>query len=162
MGDHHSNHIQYVTIVTLIIICQVIARRHDNLCLPSAEDTDVTELYQHHMSKPFDHMIKPLDPVLKDKPLASHDPLTSHNLLESHDPMDSLRDSRMLHNPLTQASHDPMPQTSHDTLAEMSHDSIKETSCDMDTLMASLSVFDATHFGRLGTAVSTETSSTIM
>lgn len=111
----------------------MITRKRDDLCLPSAEDTDVTALYQDHMIKP-DHLSKSLEPVLKDKPLASHDPVGL-----------SL-DSEMSQD---QVSHDPVVQASHDSVA--SHD--------MDTLMASLSVFDTTHLGRLGTAVSMETSS---
>ena len=86
------------------------------MCLPSAEDTDVTALYR-------DYLIKSIDRVVKDKQLTSHDPIqSSHDATRSHDPEISL---------------DPH---------------------DMDTLMASLSVFDTTHLGRLGTAVSMETS----
>jgi len=67
----------------------VITDRHDNLNLPSAEDTDVTDQY---------HMTGSCDPG-------------------------------------------------------------SNTTTDMDTLLASLLIFDSTHLGRLGTAVSMETSS---
>ncbi|XP_065899997.1 uncharacterized protein [Dysidea avara] len=70
----------------------VITSLHDNLDLPSAEDTDVTDQY---------HMTGSCDPV----------------------------------SDITTKSHD------------------------MDTLLASLSIFDTTHLGRLGTAVSMEMSS---
>ena len=117
------------------------------MCLPSAEDTDVTKL--HH-------------------PTRSHGPMAKCSPL-SHDPV---RTSHDLELPIMQASCDPMKLASHDSLAShdpsscdhvtpASHDPISG-SHDMDTLMASLSVFDATHLGRLGTAVSMETSSMIM
>ena len=121
---------------------QVITRRRDDLCLPSADDTDVTEL--HHVTKSHDSV---------HGPLASHDPV-----IISHDPIKSC-------DPIAQTSHGPRTQGSHD-ITEGSHDLIKlpshDSSHDMDTLMASLSVFDATHLGRLGTAVSMETESMII
>ena len=108
------------------------------MCLPSAEDTDVTELYQDQMSKPLHHLTQLTEPLdLKNVPMASHDPEKS------------LLDSENSCNKTLQASHDP---TLHDTVA--SHD--------IDTLMASLSLFDNTHLGRLGTAVSMETTSMII
>lgn len=134
-----------MTYCTIALYYQVISRRK-NSCLPSAEDTDITELYQHHLTKSH-------DPVVTDEPVISHDPTqsshdptwSSHNpTSSSHDPTWSTHDSELSHNPITQASHEPIG----------SHD--------MDTLMASLSVFDTTHLGRLGTAVSMETSMTII
>lgn len=100
---------------------QVISRGHENLCLPSAEDTDVTELYQDHLTR-------------------SHDPPTE----EPHD---------------KKASCDPIIEesvVSHDSVT--SHD-YSLVSHDMDSLLTSLTLFDVTHLGRLGTAVSMGTSS---
>ena len=108
----------------------MVTRRLNDLCLPSAEDTDVTKLY--HLTK-------------------------------SHDPVGASYDSKIS---ITQASRDPLKLPSWDSLA--SYDPVKSASHDpvgshdMDALMASLSVFDATHLGRLGTAVSMETSSMII
>lgn len=115
--------------------------------LPSAEDTDVTKLYH---------------------PTKSHDPMPIQSPLVPNDPVGTSHDSEL---PIMQASCDPTKLASHDSLA--SHDPSPLASCDhvasafpgshdMDTLMASLSVFDATHLGRLGTAVSMETSSMII
>ena len=121
----------------------MVTRRLNDLCLPSAEDTDVTKLYH---------------------PTESHDPMAKHSPLVSHDPVGTSHDSEL---PITQATCDPTKLALQDSLA--SHDPSPLVSCDpvsgshdMDTLMASLSVFDATHLGRLGTAVSMETSSMII
>jgi len=112
----------------------VISRRHDDLCLPSAEDTDVTNLYLDHLTRSHD----PIKPLRNSE--TSHDATTSiiETSVTSHDSLTS-RDA----------------VTSHDSV--MSHDAV--TSHDMDNLLASLTLFDATHLGRLGTAVSIETSS---
>ena len=116
------------------------------MCLPSAEDTDITELYQDHMSKPLHHLTHLTEPLdLKCSPLASHDPEKS------------LLDSETSCNKTIQASHDPIAMASRDPTL---HDTVG--SHDMDTLMASLSLFDNTHLGRLGTAVSMETTSMII
>ena len=106
------------------------------MCLPSAEDTDVTELYR-------DHLTRSHDPVIKNKPMRSHDPP-----IESSHISEASHDTKALCDPIIEtsvASHDSV--TSHD-YSLVSHDS----------LLTSLTLFDATHLGRLGTAVSMGTS----
>ena len=138
----------------------MITRRLNDLCLPSAEDTDVTELYR---------LTKSHDPMAKHSPLVSHDPVgTSHNSEISSTQASCDPIKLPSHDSLVLASHDPLSLASCDQVAPASHDPVKPAlhdpvaSYDMDTLMASLSVFDATHLGRLGTAVSMETSSMII
>ena len=139
------------------MICQVISRRHNDLCLPSAEDTDVTELY--HMTRSRDHTHGSM--IQQSYDLAR---LSSHGLPASHDPV-SCDPIKVSHDPM-KPSHDPL-KTSHDPIKvscglASSHDPMTLSSHDMDTSMASLSVFDTTHLGRLGTGVTMEASQILM
>jgi len=145
----------------------------------------------HDHPQPHDSMIQPSCKLSPHGLPASHDPVSydpitvSHNLIKasynpmkvsSHDPikLSSPDQVKPSHDPMI-ASYDPMKLSSHDPI-RTSCDPIKISSCglptshdpgtpsshDVYTSMASLSIFDTTHLGRLGTAVTVETSKIIM